>query len=191
MPIVRVADHKAKGSVASRWVLVVDADSMLSLRCSEYEPEKDWLCESNDETAMENPVETSNGGRDIAMQHYENRNPWWASNEELKFQVKRRGAWVKVENYWPYPTNSPLHEQHAEGCNSDTETDSESKEEPDNQSEDEPDSHPGGDGNSVMGLRSSASNCCRKGQMDLRSIDQCSGISVVIQIWLLYRHSLI
>ena len=70
---------------------------------------------------------------------------------------------MKVEKYWPYPANSPLHEQHAEGCNSDTETDSESEEEPDNQ--------PGGDGNNVMGLRSSASNCCRQGKMDLRSID--------------------
>ena len=46
--IVRIADYKLKGSVASRWVLAVDADSMLSVRCSEYEPEKDWLCESNE-----------------------------------------------------------------------------------------------------------------------------------------------
>ena len=106
--------------------LVVDADSMLSLGCSEYEPEKDWLCESNEETAVENPAETSNGGGGIAVQHYEDRAPSWASNEELEFQVRRRGAWVKVENYWPYLANSPLHEQHAEGCNSDKETDSES-----------------------------------------------------------------
>ena len=77
--IVRVADYKVKGSVASTWVLVVDADSMLSLGCSEYEPEKDWLCESKEETAVGNPAEASNGGRGIAVEHYENRAPSWST----------------------------------------------------------------------------------------------------------------
>ena len=38
----------------------------------------------------------------------------------------RRGAWVKIEDYWPYPTNSSLHDLHVAGCNSGSESDSES-----------------------------------------------------------------
>ena len=38
----------------------------------------------------------------------------------------RRGVWVLIEDYWPYPANSPLQDVRAEGCNSDSESDSES-----------------------------------------------------------------
>ena len=39
---------------------------------------------------------------------------------------KRRGVWVLIENLWPYPTNSPLQGVRAQGCNNDSESDSES-----------------------------------------------------------------
>ena len=38
----------------------------------------------------------------------------------------RRGVWVLIEDYWPYPANSPLQDVLAEGCNNDSESDSES-----------------------------------------------------------------
>ena len=31
--------------------------------------------------------------------------------------VRRNGAWIRLEEYWPYPANSPHHEVHADGCN--------------------------------------------------------------------------
>ena len=31
--------------------------------------------------------------------------------------VRRNGAWIKLEEYWPYPANSTHHEMHADGCN--------------------------------------------------------------------------
>ena len=31
--------------------------------------------------------------------------------------VRRRGAWLRLEEYWHYSTNSPHHEIYVDGCN--------------------------------------------------------------------------
>ena len=46
------------------------------------------------------------------------------------------GAKLLIDDYWPYPANSPLQDVRAEGCNSDSESDVDS----------EPDSEPNSSG---------------------------------------------
>ena len=76
-----------------------------------------WTAQSDEYTAM---AQGSNTTR-------EDDAPWkytgdivvsmFADARTGYLNVRRKGTWVKLEEYWPYPANSQHHEKYAEGCN--------------------------------------------------------------------------
>ena len=99
------------------WVLVVDNHHQESDWSHSYDPpNRDWTAKSDKYTAMAQGSTTTRGDDDwkytgdivVSM---------FAGARAGYLNVRRNGAWIRLEEYWPYPANSPHHEVHADGCN--------------------------------------------------------------------------
>ena len=102
-----------KGDARNWWVLVADAHP--SVLEGGYLSEREVMWKDHRETAAMCAEEFESSNDMIAVAMYPESN-----------KATRRKAWVKIEDYWPYPVNSSLHDLHAAGCNNGSESDSES-----------------------------------------------------------------
>ena len=118
-----------RGDPRNWWVLVVDAHRSESAK--ECSSERDLWWPHCLDTAM------------ISVKDFESTRI--RINDSITVELgeidsrresTRRGVWVLIDDYWPYPANSPLQDVRTEGCNSDSESDVDS----------EPDSEPNSSG---------------------------------------------
>jgi len=117
---VRVLDTQQsgvypRGDPRNGWVLVVDAHPSESVE--EFVSERDVWWPNCLDTAMVSGERFNSSDDNIVVE---------LGEIDSGSKSTRRGVWVLIEDYWPYPANSPLQDVLAEGCNNDSESDSES-----------------------------------------------------------------
>lgn len=100
------------------WVLVVDKQEQQSNWNNSYDPpDRYWMEKSDRYTGMTQGSNFSSGDDDPWQYTGDIVVSMFASARTGYLNVRRKGAWVKMEEYWPYPPNSEHHERYADGCN--------------------------------------------------------------------------